>query len=158
MNEPISKAMLPHEHPFVFVDRVLEVVAGKRAVGVKNVTQNEAVFRGHFPGRPVMPGVHIIEALAQIAGIALNAGRTTADATQTVLVAIRNIKFKNMAEPGDQLVLTATLSATLGALTQFAVKAERSSKNKGEMEIVAEGEIVMGKSGLRDEACPPWRD
>ena len=152
MNEPISKTMLPHTHPFVFVDRVLEVEAGKRAVGIKNVTQNEAVLRGHFPGQPVMPGVHIIEALAQIAGIALNAGRSEADGAQTVLVAIRNIKFRKMVGPGDQLILTATLSASPGALTQFAVKAERSSKNKGEREIVAEGELVMSRSGLRTAA------
>ena len=151
MNETTSKVELPHAHPFVFVDRVLEVEAGKRAVGIKNVTQNEAVLRGHFPGQPVMPGVHIIEALAQIAGIALNTGRPKAEANQTVLVAIRNIKFKKMAEPGDQLILTATLSAHLGALTQFAVKAERTSPGRSGKETVAEGELVMGRSELRDE-------
>lgn len=144
MNEPTSKTGLPQAHPFVFVDRVLEVEAGKRAVGIKNVTQNEAVLRGHFPGQPVMPGVHIIEALAQIAGIALNAGQSEADGAQTVLIAVRNIKFKKMAEPGDQLILTATVSAHLGALTQFAVKAERALAGKGNKEIVAEGELVMG--------------
>ena len=145
MNEPTSKVALTHAYPFVFVDRVLEVEAGKHAVGLKNVTQNEAVLCGHLPGQPVMPGVHIIEALAQIAGIALNAGRSEADGAQTVLVVVRNIKFRKMAEPGDQLILTATVSAHLGALTQFAVKAERASAGKGNQEIVAEGELVMGR-------------
>ena len=139
MSVSATKSDLPHGHPFVFVDRVLEVEAGKRAVGIKNITQNEDALRGHFPNQPITPGVHIVEALAQIAGIALNAGKPASDAAQTGLIAIRDMKFKKKVEPGDQLLLTATLTANLGPLAQFVVKAERGK------ELIAEGELVMGK-------------
>ncbi len=130
---------LPHEHPFIFVDRVLEVEAGKRAAGIKNITQNEGFLRGHFPDQPIMAGVLIVESLAQIAGIALNADKPPADAVKVGLVAIRDMKFKKLVQVGDQLIVTATLTANLGPLAQFAVKAERGK------EIVAEGELVMGR-------------
>ena len=137
--EPTIKSVLPHGHPFVFVDRVLEVEAGKRAVGIKNITVNEDALRGHFPNQPIMAGVLIVESLAQIAGIALNANQPAADAAKTGLVAIRDMKFKKLVAIGDQLVVTATLTANLGPLAQFAVTAERGK------EIVAEGELVMGR-------------
>ena len=130
---------LPHGHPFIFVDRVLEVEPGKRAVGIKNITQNEEVLRGHFPDQPIMAGVLIVESLAQIAGIALNTDKPQADAAKTGLVAIRDMKFKKLVQIGDQLVVTATLTTNLGPLAQFAVKAERGK------ELIAEGELVMGR-------------
>lgn len=129
---------LPHGHPFVFVDRVLKVEAGQRAVGVKNVTVDDETMRGHFPDNPIFAGVQIVEALAQVAGIALHAAQGNADAARTGLLAVRNMKFKKTVRAGDQLRLTATLSSQLGALSQFAVQAERGG------EVVAEGELVMG--------------
>src|ERR1700761_2006452 len=96
-------AQLPHRYPFLLVDRVLECVTGERVVALKNVTFNEPFFSGHFPGRPVMPGVLIIEALAQAAGVL--AFRTVAVVpdkdTRFYFVAIDNARFRKPVEPGD---------------------------------------------------------
>ncbi len=99
-------ACLPHRFPFLLVDRVLELVPGERIVAVKNVTINEPFFPGHFPGRPVMPGVLIVEALAQAGGIL--ALRTTGECLEGKLLLFRGIervKFRKPVVPGDQLVL-----------------------------------------------------
>lgn len=98
---------LPHRYPFLLIDRVLECEVGKRLVGIKNVTYNEPYFQGHFPHRPVMPGVLILEALAQATGIL--AFRTNnarpEEGSLYYLVGIDEARFKQPVEPGDQLVL-----------------------------------------------------
>jgi len=129
---------LPHGHPFVFVDRVLETDPGKRAVGIKNVTFGETAMQGHFPQQPIMPGVLIIEAMAQIAGVALHSADPPDAAGRSHIAAVRNIKFRRPVTPGDQLRLTAELTGRMDQLAQFAVKAEVQG------EIVADGEIVLG--------------
>jgi len=96
--------ILPHRYPFLFLDKVVELEEGKKVVGVKNVTINDSFFRGHFPGRPVMPGVLIVEAMAQTAGILIlcrkeNAGKLA------YFMGIDNVKFRKTVVPGDQLVL-----------------------------------------------------
>ncbi len=99
-------ACLPHRFPFLLVDRVLELVPGERIVALKNVTINEPFFPGHFPGRPVMPGVLIVEALAQAGGIL--ALRTTGECLEGKLLLFRGIervKFRKPVVPGDQLFL-----------------------------------------------------
>lgn len=98
------QAILPHRYPFLFVDRITELEEGKKAVGYKNVSINEDFFNGHFPGYPVMPGVLIVEALAQVGGVALliaeeNKGRLA------FLTGIDNARFKRQVVPGDQLKL-----------------------------------------------------
>mgnify|MGYP002627224242 CR=1 FL=1 len=100
--------ILPHRAPMLLVDRILELEPLKYAVGIKNVTMMEDFFRGHFPGKPIMPGVLILEAMAQVGGVALlypeeNRGKIA------VFGAMENIKFKRPVVPGDQLVTKAEL-------------------------------------------------
>ncbi len=100
------KNYLPHRYPFLLVDRVLEATKEKNLVAIKNVTYNEPFFEGHFPNRPVMPGVLIVEALAQASAILASVGRDDIDITNRVyyLTGVDNARFKRPVEPGDQLV------------------------------------------------------
>ena len=96
--------ILPHRYPFLMVDRIVELEPGKRCIGIKNVTINEPFFQGHFPGHPVMPGVLIIEAMAQVAGIMAYAGSDEATKKKvTYFMSIDNAKFRKPVFPGDQL-------------------------------------------------------
>lgn len=96
--------ILPHRYPFLMVDRIVELEPGKRCVGIKNVTINEPFFQGHFPGHPVMPGVLIIEAMAQVAGImAYVASGEETKKKVTYFMSIDNAKFRKPVFPGDQL-------------------------------------------------------
>jgi 3-hydroxyacyl-[acyl-carrier-protein] dehydratase len=95
--------ILPHRYPFLMVDRVLELEPGKRIVGVKNVTINEPFFQGHFPGVPVMPGVLVIEAMAQVAGIMTYAEEPGIQDKLIYFTGIENAKFRRPVIPGDQL-------------------------------------------------------
>lgn len=102
--------LLPHRYPFLLVDRVVEFEANKRIVGVKNVTINEPYFQGHFPGHPVMPGVLVIEALAQAGGLLTQISQQTdANGKLFYLVKIDNAKFTRMVVPGDILELEVVL-------------------------------------------------
>ncbi|MDP8266319.1 MAG: UDP-3-O-acyl-N-acetylglucosamine deacetylase [Candidatus Aceula meridiana] len=103
------KEILPHRYPFLFVDRVLDLEPGKRAVAIKNVTSNEYFFKGHFPQRPVMPGVIMVEAMAQVAGIVLLAAPEN-KGKLALFMAIDNVKFRRVVEPGDQLVMELTVT------------------------------------------------
>ncbi|HJZ12582.1 MAG TPA: 3-hydroxyacyl-ACP dehydratase FabZ [Acidobacteriota bacterium] len=96
---------LPHRYPFLLVDRVLEFEKEKRIVGIKNVTYNEPFFLGHFPGRPIMPGVLIIEAMAQLGGVLLLQDHELKENGLVYLVGIDNAKFRKTVIPGDQLRL-----------------------------------------------------
>jgi len=99
-------AILPHRHPFLFVDRVIEVEEGRRIVGIKNVTVNEPFFTGHFPGRPVMPGVLICEAVVQAGGILAYCSSNGINQGKTVmLTALDRARFRRQVVPGDQLRL-----------------------------------------------------
>ena len=113
--------MLPHRYPFLLVDRVLEFESRKRILAVKNVTVNEPCFQGHFPDRPVMPGVLVLEALAQAGGL-LTQMSHEADATGKLfyLVKIDNAKFSRMVVPGDQLELCVSLKRTIRNMALYA--------------------------------------
>ncbi len=101
--------ILPHRYPFLMVDRIIEVEQGKRCVGIKNVTMNEPFFQGHFPGHPIMPGVLIIEAMAQVAGImAYLASEEANRGKVTYFLAIDNARFRKPVFPGDQLRIEVT--------------------------------------------------
>jgi len=116
---------LPHRYPFLLVDRVLEYRAGESIRALKNVTYNEPFFPGHFPGRPVMPGVMIIEALAQAAGILcfVSANVVPNDETRFYFVGIDKARFRKPVEPGDQLVLTAQVERSLKGIWKFSTAA-----------------------------------
>jgi beta-hydroxyacyl-ACP dehydratase FabZ len=94
---------LPHRYPFLLVDRILEYEKEKRIVGIKNVSYNEPFFTGHFPGRPIMPGVLIIEAMAQLGGVLLLQEHDLKDHGLVYLAGIDNAKFRKTVIPGDQL-------------------------------------------------------
>lgn len=96
--------IIPHRQPFLFVDRITHLEKGKRAVGIKNVTMNDYFFKGHFPGRPVMPGVLIVEAMAQVGGVMMLASEENRGKLAFFL-SIDNVKFRKPVVPGDQLVL-----------------------------------------------------
>ena len=117
---------LPHRYPMLLVDRVLECVAGERLVALKNVTVNEEFFAGHFPGRPVMPGVLILEALAQSAGILcfITAVNYHDESTKFYFAGIDKARFRRPVFPGDQLLLKATLERRIRTIWKFSVAAE----------------------------------
>jgi beta-hydroxyacyl-ACP dehydratase FabZ len=97
--------ILPHRYPFLLVDRILEFEPGRRIVGLKNVTINEPFFQGHFPGAPVMPGVLIIEAMAQVGAVAIYHDLPDRDRKLVYFTGIENAKFRRPVVPGDQLRL-----------------------------------------------------
>lgn len=103
------QAILPHRYPFLLVDRIIEYEAGKRAVGIKNVTLNEPFFEGHFPGAPVMPGVLIIESMAQTAGVLMLATLPDRQTKLVFFTGIDGAKFRRPVVPGDQLRLELTV-------------------------------------------------
>ncbi len=131
-------ARLPHRFPFLLVDRVLDVVPGKSIVAVKNVSFNEAYFQGHFPGHPVVPGVLIIEALAQAGGVLAYESATAEERMWILyLVGIEETRFKQTVRPGDQLTLRVELVKRRRNLWRFSGRAEVDGK------AVAETQILM---------------
>ena len=120
------RRQLPHRYPFLMVDRVLDYEPGKYIRALKNVTCNEPFFPGHFPHRPVMPGVMIIEALAQAAGILAfrTAGIIPDENTRFYFVGIDKARFRKPVEPGDALILKATLGRQMRGIWKFATVAE----------------------------------
>jgi 3-hydroxyacyl-[acyl-carrier-protein] dehydratase len=131
---------LPHRYPFLLVDRVLECVSGERLVALKNVTANEQFFAGHFPGRPVMPGVLILEAMAQAAGILafVTANVYPDENVRFYFAGIDKARFRRPVEPGDQLMLRATLERKIRTIWKFATVAE-----VGGEEVCAAEMLVM---------------
>ena len=117
---------LPHRYPFLLIDRVLECRPGESIRALKNVTYNEPFFPGHFPGRPVMPGVMIIEALAQAAGILcfVTANVFPDHRTQFYFVGIDKARFRRPVVPGDQLLLTAQLERAFKGIWRFSTRAQ----------------------------------
>lgn len=105
----LIQRILPHRYPFLLVDRLVEIDGLTRAVGLKNVTMNEPHFTGHFPSKPVMPGVTIIEAMAQTAAVMVGATLGLTEGNLLIyFMSIENVKFRSMVVPGDQLLMEVT--------------------------------------------------
>lgn len=102
------RSIIPHRYPFLLVDRIIELTPGESAVGIKNVTANEPFFQGHFPRYPVMPGVLIVEALAQVGAVALLSTEQF-KGQMAFFAGIDKVRFKRQVQPGDSLVLTVEL-------------------------------------------------
>ncbi len=130
---------LPHRYPFLLVDRVIEMELGKRIIAVKNVSINEPFFPGHFPVSPVMPGVLILEALAQAAAIlSFKTDHYTPETIGVVYFAgIDNARFKKPVIPGDQLILKAEILRKMRGIWKYAVRAEVDGTLVAEAELMA---------------------
>ena len=116
--EEIMK-VLPHRYPFLLVDRILELEEGKRVVGIKNVTINEPFFQGHFPGHPIMPGVLIVEAMAQVGGMLMLGNMQEPSSKVVYFTGLDNVKFRRPVKPGDQLRFEVDVVQTRGTLCKM---------------------------------------
>ena len=137
--------ILPHRYPFLLVDRVTEIEADKRAVGIKNVTFNESFFQGHFPGNPIMPGVLVVEAMAQVSGILAlhDKGR----GNSVYFMSIDNAKFRKPVVPGDQLRFEISVLQQRKNVWKFAGQTFVDGKLVAEAEfkaMVSEEELGNG--------------
>lgn len=138
------RRILPHRYPMLLVDRIVEMDA-ERIVGIKNVTHNEAMFQGHFPDYPVMPGVLIVEAMAQTAGVLVLSAIPDREKKLVLLVAIENARFRKPVIPGDQLRMEMCVIKRKASVAKMAGRATVDGV------LVAEAE-VMCKLADKDEA------
>ena len=129
---------LPHRYPFLLVDRVLEVVPGERIKALKNVSINEPFFPGHYPHHPVMPGVLVIEALAQTAAILSfkTMGGKPDDKSVYYFVGIDNARFKRPVSPGDQLIFEVSISANKRGIWKFSARASVDGQVAAEADLM----------------------
>jgi 3-hydroxyacyl-[acyl-carrier-protein] dehydratase len=130
--------MLPHAYPFLLVDRIVEIEPGKRAVGIKNVTYNEPFFPGHFPGRPIMPGVLIVEAMAQTAGVLVFKSIPEESQKKPVFfLGMDHVKFRKPVVPGDQLRLELEITRHRQSIWGFRGHAFVDEKVVAEADLLA---------------------
>lgn len=135
--------IIPHRYPFLLVDRIVEIDVGKSAVGIKNVTANDWFFEGHFPGRKVMPGVLIVEAMAQVACIAMLKDADYAGKTP-MFGGIENMRFRRPVVPGDQLRLEFNLEKMRGPVGKGQVRALVDGK------VAADGTVTFALVDMPD--------
>ncbi|MDQ6694246.1 MAG: 3-hydroxyacyl-ACP dehydratase FabZ [Chloroflexota bacterium] len=132
--------ILPHRYPFLLIDKIVEIEWGKRAVGIKNVTANEPYFVGHFPGFPVMPGVLMIEAIAQVGAVAV-LGMPQNKGKLAFFAGVDNVRFKRQVVPGDTLKIEVSLSRVRGSYGQGTGEATVD----GELACKGEFMFFLGK-------------
>jgi 3-hydroxyacyl-[acyl-carrier-protein] dehydratase len=131
-------SLLPHNYPFLLIDRILEIEPGKRIVGIKNVTYNEPFFPGHFPGRPIMPGVLVVEAMAQTAGILAFKSIPEEEQRRPVLfLGLDNVRFRKPVVPGDQLRMELEITRHRQAIWGFKGKAFVEDRLVAEADLLA---------------------
>ncbi len=131
------RRILPHRYPFLMVDRVLHYRPGESLTALKNVTINEAYFQGHFPARPVMPGVLIVEAMAQAAGILAFYSNNTRENAISYLAGIDKARFKRPVVPGDQLIIDVTTEKTVMGIFRFRAAAKVEGKLVARCELLS---------------------
>lgn len=129
--------LLPHRYPFLLVDKIIDYVPGKLAVGIKNITVNEPQFQGHFPEQPLMPGVLIVEAMAQVGGVVIKQ-QPELESGLFVFAGIDKVRFRRQVVPGDQLVITVEL---LRIKQRRFVKVQARAEVEGQ--LAAEGELMF---------------
>ncbi|MDF1577567.1 MAG: 3-hydroxyacyl-ACP dehydratase FabZ [Desulfurivibrionaceae bacterium] len=130
--------LLPHRYPFVLVDRIVELELGKRAVGLKNVSINEPFFQGHFPIDPIMPGVLILESMAQVGGIlAYLTDRDKFEGDLVYFAGLDNVRFRRKVIPGDQLLIKADVVRRKGKIYKFSARAFVDEQLAAEADLMA---------------------
>ena len=138
------KEMIPHRDPMLLIEEVIDLVSGEAAIGIKNLSEDEPYFKGHFPGHPVQPGVLIIEAMAQTAAVLVVETRGGDVAGNVVyFTGIENAKFKNTVHPGDKLELHVEVTKNRGMLYKFKGVAKVGDKICAESSFSA---MIMGKA------------
>ena len=128
--------VIPHRYPFLLVDRIIEVEGNHRIVGIKNVTINEPFFQGHFPGHPIMPGVLIIEAMAQVGGMLLMGSLDDPDSKVVYFMSLDNVKFRRPVKPGDQIRFEIEIVQIRGTVCKM------SGKGRVDGEVVVEADMA----------------
>jgi len=144
------QGILPHRYPFLLVDRIVEI-GQERIVGIKNVTLNEPFFNGHFPGYPVMPGVLIVEAMAQTAGVLVLKSVADRDSKLVLLVSIEHARFRKPVAPGDTLRLEMTVIKRKSTVAKMAGRATVDG------ELVAEAELMCKLADKHETPQVPAR-
>ena len=139
-------ALLPHRYPFLMIDRVLEHEPGVRAVAIKCVSASEPAFQGHFPGRPILPGVLLAEAFAQVAGIVALTARPEYAGRDVYLVGMDGLRFRRPVRPGDRVVITVEKTYEKRGIWKFSARAEVDG------ERVAEGDVMATVAPPEDSA------
>jgi beta-hydroxyacyl-ACP dehydratase FabZ len=146
--------ILPHRFPFLLVDRVVEIDPGKRLVAIKNVTINEPFFTGHFPGVPVMPGVLIVEALAQASGLLVAYGRPVVPNAYLLFAGIDNVRFRLPVVPGDTLTLTVDAVRIRARSAQLHGTASVDGKTVAEADLLS----ILAEMPDSTETVEKWRE
>jgi 3-hydroxyacyl-[acyl-carrier-protein] dehydratase len=140
MNVVEIQAKLPHRYPFLLVDRVVEIVPGESIHAIKNVTANEPHFQGHFPQSPIMPGVLLVEAVAQAAGLLALAAPPAASGEVFYLTGLDGFRFRKVVVPGDVVHIHVTKTAAKRGVWKFATRCEVDGR------LVVEGELTAAMS------------
>lgn len=143
------QSILPHRYPFLLVDRILEVVPGERVKGLKNVTINEPFFQGHFPSYPVMPGVLIVEAMAQVGACAI-LSLESSKGKMVLFTGIDNLRFKKQVVPGDTLILEMVITKIRGSIG----KGQSTATVDGKVAVAGELMFAMVEKNAIDKNIP----
>lgn len=133
---------IPHRYPFILVDRILELEPNKKVVGLKNVSINEPFFQGHFPGKPIMPGVLILEAMAQTSGVlAVASMKESGKNPLMYFMGLDQVKFRKMVVPGDQLIMELTVMKQRAKIMKLTGTAKVDGQIAAEAQLMATIEV-----------------